>query len=461
MRNKYQKLSKRYQLLKPTRAPRTILLQGIRFVITPNDKGSVDVLQNQSVLIKNGKIVKMFPKRELQKQVKLEDIDLIYDDSLKGGIVLTPGFINMHTHPPMYLLRSTLTLAEANLDKALQGMAKIEYKMNDAEFELGAIGDFTEEQKSGITSSISHYGVFDPVDAAAAYTGQHVINCMSAASNSHPENTPEMVEKILKRGDSFSTPGLALHYIWKADGKVLRKVAKILKKYDTYFTLHVAESEQTVKRCIEKFGLPPVLALDKFGLLGPKTIMSHCVHLTDEEIALIKKRKATVVHLPTSNLLHRSGFFNLKAFADADALDRVTLGTDSVVSKNRLDLLTEALTTKTIHQHRHMVSYEDLFLMSTHGAANCLGLGKKLGRVAPGYTANLSFWKLKDRGLMPYDEKKPKTLISNMITHGSRSVRDLMINGEFVISDREHNLVDESKLLKDLQAAHMELRSRK
>ena len=199
--------------------------------------------------------------------------------------------------------------------------------------------------------------------------------------------------------------------------------------------------------------------LEDYGLLGPKTIMSHCVHLEQEEIKLIKKRKAVVVHLPTSNLLHRSGQFDYREFVNNKATKQISLGTDSVVSKNRLDILTEALTTKTLHQAREVISYKELFDMCTARPAKLLGL-KKTGKVLPGYTANLAFWKLKDRGLTPYDEEHPETLVSNLITHGSRMVRDLMIAGRFVISNRHHNLVDESELLEKLQKAHMNIRKR-
>jgi hypothetical protein len=75
--------------------------------------------------------------------------------------------------------------------------------MKGEDFYLGALGDFTEEQKSGITTTLSHYGVFDPIERAAVESRQHVINCLSAASNSHPENSPELVEKYLKKKNTF------------------------------------------------------------------------------------------------------------------------------------------------------------------------------------------------------------------------------------------------------------------
>ncbi len=451
--------SPRYNVLKTGHEPRRVLIHGLRFIITMDERGKLQVLPNQSLLIDNGKIIKQFPKETLAQMVDLKTVDLIYDAEQKGGIVATPGFINLHAHPPMYLLRSTLTLAEDNLEGALRGMASLEAKMDTDDFYLGALGDLTEEQKSGITTTFSHYGVFDPIERAAKESGQQVINCLSAASNSHPENTPALVEKYLKKTNTVTTPGIALHYVWKAKPATLKKIAELLKKYKTYFTVHVAETEETVKRCVETYGERPLAVLSKYDLLGPRTIISHAVHLTNEEIRLVKKTRTIVVHLPTSNLLHRSGQFNYQQFCAEQAEHLVTLGTDSVISKSRLDLLSEALAMKTLHQSKEIISYEQLFNLLTAQPAQLLGL-KKLGKIMPGFTANMCFWKLKDRGLLPYDEEHPETLVSNLITHGSRGVRDLMINGRFIISNRYHNLVDESKLLEDLQNAHMELRKR-
>jgi len=97
--------------------------------------------------------------------------------------------------------------------------------------------------------------------------------------------------------------------------------------------------------------------------------------------------------------------------------------------------------------------------MITSQAAQILRL-KRVGKILPGYRADLAFWKLKDRGFLPYNEDKPVSLVGNMITHGGRNVRDLMINGEFIISNRYHNLINESQLLMSLQEAHMDLRKR-
>ena len=135
------------------------------------------------------------------------------------------------------------------------------------------------------------------------------------------------------------------------------------------------------------------------------------------------------------------------------------MGTDSVVSKSRLDLLTEAYQTRLAHIYQRTVKFSSLFKMMTINGARVLQMPDR-GKIAPGYKADLAFWKLKDRGFIPYDENEPITLIGNMITHGGRSVRDLMINGRFVIKDRVHELINESELLTRIQKAHMHVRRR-
>lgn len=448
----------RYTSLNTTSEPRRILIHGATFVITVDQNNRLKIMPNQSIYIVDGKIKEVFPVNK--KSIPINKIDLLYDASKRSGIVVTPGFINCHAHPPMYLLRSSMTLDKGNIVDQVIKMAVLENKMNNQDFYLGALGDFTEEQKYGITTTLSHYGVFEPIDQAASATKQNVINALSVASNSHPKNTPAMIEKILKNRDKYySTPAIAMHYPHRATPDKVKKIKALMKKYKVLITMHSAETEEWVQECVKKFGKRPVEVLVDLGLAGPNLILSHAVHVTDEEIKLIKKYKIGIVHLPTSNKIHRSGEFKYSLFVKYKANKQIALGTDSVISKNALDLLSEALQARIMHQHNSRVLYEDLFKMMTSQAAEILQL-KKVGRILPDYQADLAFWKLRDRGFIPYNEKKPLSLVGNMITHGGRNIRDLMINGEFIVSNRVHNLIDESQLMLELQVAHMKLRKR-
>ena len=448
----------RYEILGNPKAIKRTLIHGAAFVITINQDNELQVLPRHSIYIVDGKIKNVFP---MSKAFMANNkFDLIYDASKRGGTVITPGFINAHAHPPMYLLRSSMTLDKGNVIDQVKKMAAMEKMMIDQDFYLGAVGDFTEEQKFGITTTLSHYGTFEPVEKAAMATKQNVINAISAVSNSHPQNTPALVEKILKKKDQYySKPAIAIHYLHKANRKQLAKILQLVKKYNVLFTMHAAETQSWVSDCVNTFGKRTVEALVDLKLAGPNVILSHAVHLSEEEIRLVKKYKIGIVHLPTSNKLHQSGEFHYPAFVKFGAQNQICLGTDSVISKNSLDLLSEALQTRIMHMDKHKILYEDLFRMMTSQAADVLRLGK-VGKILPGFSADLAFWKLKDRGFMPYNERKPISLIGNMVTHGGRNIRDLMINGEFIISNRRHNLINESHLLTSLQEAHMNLRRR-
>lgn len=448
----------RYSLVGHPRHLRRILIENAPFMVTVDGRDKLQVLPRHSIYIVGDTIQAVFPAR--QKKIPRSKIDLMYDAGKRGGVVVTPGFINGHAHPPMYLLRSSMTLDKGDIREQVVKMAQLEAKMRPTDFLLGAVGDFTEEQKNGITTILSHYATFEPIDQAAALTHENVINAVSAVSNSHPDNTPALVANILRnRKKYYSTPAISIHYLHKASRGDLKKIKALMTKYKVLFTMHAAENEEFVEACVDKFGARTIQALVDLGLANSSVILSHAVHMTDDEVRLIKKHGIGVVHLPTSNKLHQSGEFHYLEFVHAGADSQICLGTDSVVSKNSLDLLSEALQTRIMHLDRHRVLYEDLFKMMTSQAATILKLGK-VGKILPGYRADLAFWKLKDRGFLPYNEKKPVSLVGNMITHSGRTVRDLMVKGEFVISNRLHNLVDESNLLLELQRAHMALRKR-
>ncbi|MBU1166820.1 amidohydrolase family protein [Patescibacteria group bacterium] len=455
----------RYLLLKTK--PRRILIYGIKYLITPDEKDDVVVMENKSILVENGEIKKVLPLGD-HKQIDLNKIDLIYDATKRGGLVVTPGFINAHSHPPMYILRSSMALAgeEGTIAQALETAIKLERQMTEEDLFYSSVADFSEEQKMGTTTTLSHYHTPSATSNAADFCHQRLIDAVSIASSTDPKASPEEAEKYIKsfKRKSFSSremirPALCIHYVYRASEDTLKKAKALMEKYNVLLTMHLSESEMDIQETIKRFGARPVEVLDKFGLLSKNLVLSHAVHLTPQEIDLLAKRKVGIVHLPTSNLIHKSGRLDYSNFFRSGLHKNMALGTDSVISKSRLDLITEALQARTMHQHSQVIYYKDLFKMITSNAAQILGL-KKLGKIVPGYRADLSFWKLRDRGFIPYDSKDPSTLITNFITFGGRNIRDLMIDGQFVISNRVHNFVDESSLLDKIQDLHTNLRKK-
>ena len=103
----------RYAILGQPKSIKRILINGATFVITADSNNKLQFLPNRSVYIIGNKIKEVFPVNK--KSIPIDKIDLIYDASKRSGIVITPGFINAHAHPPMYLLRSSMTLDKGNI----------------------------------------------------------------------------------------------------------------------------------------------------------------------------------------------------------------------------------------------------------------------------------------------------------------------------------------------------------
>jgi len=434
-----------------------LLVHNISYLFTCDEKEKLQCLQKYSLVVSGGIIVEVVPA----KKVSPRKFRRVYDAGMRGGIVVTPGLVNAHAHPPMYLLRSAMMLDEGeSINETIAAMPLWERAMADEDYAYSAVGDITEQQKAGVSTTLSHYAVHAPIEAATRTTKQNVINAVSVASNSHPENSPEMVFEILKeKTRRESQLAVSLHYVHRADAGILKKIKNLTEEHSLLFTCHMAESAEVAKKCEKIHGLRETAILEKYGLLSPKTVLSHVIYVTDAEIKKLIRNRVGIVHLPTSNVIHKSGTFPLWKFRDWGGAEQLALGTDGVVSKSRLDLLSEAYQTRITHLYDRTVKFGSLFKMITANGARVLNMPDR-GKILPGMRADLAFWKLRDRGFIPFDKKNPIVLIGNLITHGGRMVRDLMINGEFVIKSRRHTLVNESKLLEILQKRHMAMRRR-
>jgi guanine deaminase len=110
---------------------------------------------------------------------------------------------------------------------------------------------------------------------------------------------PRLVEPVL-------TPRFAI----SCTGPLLSELGKIARADPSLpIQTHISENQHEVRKTLELFPEATSYAAvyDSYGLLGPRTILAHAIHLEEEEILLIKKRNAGVSHCPTSNFNLRSG----------------------------------------------------------------------------------------------------------------------------------------------------------
>ncbi len=194
----------------------------------------------------------------------------------------------------------------------------------------------------------------------------------------------------------------------------------------------------------KKYGKSPIEVLDSAGLLGPKTLLAHCVHLSDADIERLAETHTSVSHCPSSNLKLSSGIARVADLVKSGV--NVSLGTDGPASNNDLDLFNEAqlaaLLQKGLTGDPTVLPAEEVFSMLTINGARALGLQDQVGSLEVGKLADLAVLDFDSVNLTPcYD------LYSHLVYAAAPAdVCHTMIHGKMVMQDRQMLTLDEEKV---------------
>jgi 5-methylthioadenosine/S-adenosylhomocysteine deaminase len=140
----------------------------------------------------------------------------------------------------------------------------------------------------------------------------------------------------------------------------------------------------------------PLSLMQALGVLGTETLLIHCVRVDAEDIRLIADSDSAVAHCPVSNARLGHGIAPLRALLNANL--RVGLGTDSVASSDRMDILDEArvagLFANVREAHHAAIPTSTLLELATVGGARALGIDREVGTLEPGKWADLAAFRL-------------------------------------------------------------------
>jgi len=209
--------------------------------------------------------------------------------------------------------------------------------------------------------------------------GEGILDFQTPSSR-NPEEALEITEKLLNkyRNNPYVSVAVVPHSIYTVSPETLIKAKKLAEKYNTIYHIHLAETKKEFDECLEKNKVTPVGFLDKLGLLDEKTILAHCVWVTDEDIEILSRKKVNVVHCPLSNLKLGSGIAPVSKMLEKGI--NVALGTDGAASSNRLDVWEAgkiaALLQKGINQNPTKVSAREAIKMMTINGLKALGIKK-------------------------------------------------------------------------------------
>ncbi|MDG7036464.1 MAG: amidohydrolase [Nitrososphaerota archaeon] len=394
--------------------------------------------------------------------VHVGDLDGEYRESLADevidarGCVITPGFVNLHTHAGSNALRG---LAEdVPLTPWLNRYVLPAHKfLNKDEARSDYLLAYMEMIKAGITSALDMYRFLEE--------GVNVANLIGIRANLLPYGSDlpeyEYLEKPKENIRLFEKyiayTGLARiwlgfeHSTYCTD-ECLRMYGEIKKKYNALFHTHESETLDVVKRVKKRFGMSPVDVLRKYELLGPKTVLAHGVWFDDKEIAEMVASGTSIAHNPTTNMKLASGVAPVAKMLKMGA--NVGLGTDSSKCNNRLDMIQEmkaaSLLQKVHLKDASIMSTAEVFKMATVNGAKALGMGSQIGRIEAGYKADLAIIDFKSAHLMPMFRGQgiDNTLTNLVYSAMASDVKTVLVDGRFSMKNRKMINIDEEEVIK-------------
>lgn len=366
------------------------LLISARWVVPVDPPGVT--LADHSVAVSGGRIAAVLPTAEAERACEAAQRVELPDHAL------IPGLVNLHTHASMTLMRGLaddLPLMEWLKDHVWPA----ETKHVSAEFVYdGTLLACAEMLRGGITCFSEMY--FFPESAARAALDAGMRAALGIIAFEFPtayaSDADDYIAKGLATRDRYGDAPLlsfcmAPHAPYTVSDRTFARIVSLAEELDLPIHTHLHETQHEIEDSLAQHKVRPLERLGALGVLGPRLVAAHAVHLTAEEIATLARHGASVAHCPSSNLKLASGFAPVAALLAAGV--NVGLGTDGAASNNRLDLLEEtrlaALLAKAVAGDAQAMPAHQALAAATLNGARALGLEASIGSLVPGKYADL------------------------------------------------------------------------
>ena len=368
----------------------------------------------------------------------------------KGKAIL-PAFYNCHTHISMTLLKGITD--EKELHEWLeQDIWPREMKMSKDDIYKASKFAILEMIKGGTVFCNDMY--MHPEETMRALDEMGIRGFVSKPEIDKGNTDEELEQKKQKIIEFINYPnpnesriikGISCHSVYTLTEKFLQFYSDMAKKHNMYLHIHACETKKEVDDCWEKNDCSPIEHLEKFGLLTEKTILAHCVHVTNDDIKKIKKYKCKIAHCPISNFKLKSGMMPFQKLLDKGV--HITLGTDGSASNNSLSMLEEmkvcALNAKTQAGKSNAGKVDDIFKIATLNGAKAFNIDA--GIIEKDKIADFILVDMNHYLLLPNHN-----LISNLVYSAQNDcITDVFCDGKQIMKDRK--VKDEEKIIEDFR----------
>ncbi len=325
------------------------------------------------------------------------------------GNLLMPSLKDAHTHTAMTFARSLADEYELN-DWLFKAIFPREAKLTAEQVYWFTLLGFAENIKSGTTACFDMYMFPESVAKAAVDCGIRNVFCGSPNDFGGMDLLEERYLKF-NEYDPLVSFKMGFHAEYTTNKDNLQIISDLAHKYKAPIYTHISETKSEVDGCIERYGKTPAVLLDEMGMFDFGGGGFHCVHFSDEDIEVFKKRELYTVFNACSNLKLSSGIAPVKKYIDSGL--KIAIGTDGAGSNNSLDMFREmyldAVLSNVRDDKNGLIDPFDILSAGMTGGARCMGLDDS-DMLAAGKNADFIVLDMKHPNMNPMNN-----IVSNIV----------------------------------------------
>ena len=423
-------------------------------IVTANSENSI--LYNSAIVVEDGIIKRI---------ISTDDVSLLrneYEIHNYENYTLIPGFIQTHIHLCQTLFRGLADDLEL-LDWLQKKIFPFENAHDENSLRISTQLGINELLKGGTTTILDmgtlHHQeiIFDELikSGMRAYAG----NCMIDRNDLYPkfsestkwnlDNTYQWAKTFHNSSDGKIKFGFAPRFVLSCSENLLIETKEMMNDFKgSLYHTHSSENKKEVETVRKITGKDNVEYFDSINILDDKTVLAHCIHLSDDEVKILNKNNSRVSHCPSSNLKLGSGIANIPKLIENKI--SVSIGADGAPCNNSLSIFKEMHLTALIQKPLHGPTSMDaltVFRLATIEGARALHLENEIGSIEVGKKADFVLLDL-NKSDQPINVNE--NIYSAIVYSADKSnVKAVFVDGIQLVNDSKVKFYDENLLLEN------------
>lgn len=436
------------------------------YLITMDEKRRI--IENGAVAIKNGKIAAVGKNADVLGSYQGELFDC------EGGVV-HPGFIDAHEHAAWHITRSAVPDTFTGQQIWEQFEDPLVRNVNGEDERLSMLLATMEMAVNGTTlfgdtgSAFYAKETFEGanVPGVKGYTGYALGDSFVPELEVFNKSTKECMKlleeqmKLYERTEKRRVgAGVGLVGMENCSGELVEAAKDIARQYGVQMHIHSSVYEAEVNKFLDRYGKTPIEYYYDIGVLDEGTTLVHVVHVSDNDLKVLERTRPSVVHCSGASCKHALGAMKGRFKEMQERGVNIALGTDAGNWSDGLSIANQMYLTAVVHNECHgsspVFTCEDVFEMGTINGAKACGAADECGSLELGKAADIVVHTPYRPEMLPRGNRVSGIVYSSQ----SSSIKDVLVDGEFIVKNTELTKVDIRKTAPVINAQRDDLMER-